>query len=156
MTLPALCPMSSPRTGLQIECIDRMYLNVYVPQLQYAKGIVGFVHPSGVADGSTAPGSGKRTDAFTAAITARPRAGRAVGGGLVKGQRKDEVMHEHLAVFPEAGHTRGCCRGASAGEDVLFRTEKRRDADGRSYPITPVWSTTSTATPSTRTSARSS
>jgi hypothetical protein len=27
---------------LELECIDRMYLNVYVPQLQHDKGVVGF------------------------------------------------------------------------------------------------------------------
>ena len=25
----------------QVECIDRMFLNVYVPQLQYPAGLVG-------------------------------------------------------------------------------------------------------------------
>ena len=28
----------------QVECIDRMFLNVYVPQLQYPAGLVGCVH----------------------------------------------------------------------------------------------------------------
>src|SRR6478736_5454087 len=28
----------------EIECIDRMYLNVYVPGLQYAAGLVAYVH----------------------------------------------------------------------------------------------------------------
>ena len=28
----------------QVECIDRMYLNVYVPGLQYAPGPVAYVH----------------------------------------------------------------------------------------------------------------
>ena len=27
---------------LEVECIDRMYLNVYVPRLQYEQGVVGF------------------------------------------------------------------------------------------------------------------
>lgn len=27
----------------EVECIDRMYLNVYVPGLQYEGGLVGFV-----------------------------------------------------------------------------------------------------------------
>jgi hypothetical protein len=30
---------------LQVECIDRMYLNVYVPRLQYEQGVVGFSAP---------------------------------------------------------------------------------------------------------------
>jgi hypothetical protein len=28
----------------EIDCVDRMYCNVYVPQLQYAAGLVGYVH----------------------------------------------------------------------------------------------------------------
>lgn len=28
----------------EIECIDRMYLNVYQPKLQYAAGFVDYVH----------------------------------------------------------------------------------------------------------------
>ena len=27
-----------------VECIDRMYLNVYVPRLQYATGLVSYIH----------------------------------------------------------------------------------------------------------------
>ncbi|EQD54226.1 hypothetical protein B1B_09781 [mine drainage metagenome] len=27
---------------LEVECIDRMYLNLYVPKLQYEMGVVGF------------------------------------------------------------------------------------------------------------------
>jgi hypothetical protein len=28
----------------EVECIDRMYLNVYVPGLQYPAGLVAYVH----------------------------------------------------------------------------------------------------------------
>ena len=28
----------------EVDCVDRMYCNVYVPQLQYAAGLVGYVH----------------------------------------------------------------------------------------------------------------
>jgi hypothetical protein len=43
-------------TVFQIECIERMYLNVYVPQLQYPAGIVGYVHRQlGLPIASTAP-----------------------------------------------------------------------------------------------------
>ena len=27
----------------EVDCVDRMYCNVYVPQLQYAAGLVGYV-----------------------------------------------------------------------------------------------------------------
>jgi hypothetical protein len=55
-------------TVFEIECIDRMYLDVYVPQLQDAAGLVGFVHRQlGLPIASTAP-LGRISDAFTEGI----------------------------------------------------------------------------------------
>ena len=34
----------SEHVQFEVECIDRMYLNVYVPGLQYATGLVAYVH----------------------------------------------------------------------------------------------------------------
>ena len=40
----------------EVECIDRMFLNVYQPRLQHAGGIVGYVHRHlGLPIASTAP-----------------------------------------------------------------------------------------------------
>src|SRR5450631_2681262 len=40
----------------EVECIDRMYLNVYQPKLQYAPRLVGYVHRQlGLPIASTAP-----------------------------------------------------------------------------------------------------
>ena len=40
----------------EVDCIDRMYLNVYVPGLQYAPGLVGYLHRQlGLPIASTAP-----------------------------------------------------------------------------------------------------
>jgi len=52
----------------QVECIDRMFLNVYVPKLQYPAGLVGYVHRRlGLPIASTAP-LAKITDAFSLAV----------------------------------------------------------------------------------------
>ena len=52
----------------EIECIDRMFLNVYVPQLQYPNGLVGYVHRQlGLPIASTAP-LARITDRFAAAV----------------------------------------------------------------------------------------
>ena len=69
MTLPrTVSDVLAEHTVFEIECIDRMYLNVYVPQLQYAAGIVGYVHRQlGLPIASTAP-LGKITDAFSTAM----------------------------------------------------------------------------------------
>ena len=56
----------------QVECIDRMFLNVYVPQLQYPAGLVGYVHRQlGLPIASTAP-LAKITDAFPRRCTDSP------------------------------------------------------------------------------------
>ena len=34
----------SEHVRFAIECIDRMYVNVYVPQLQFAEGLIGYLH----------------------------------------------------------------------------------------------------------------
>jgi hypothetical protein len=55
-------------TVFEVECMDRMYLNVYVPGLQYAAGLVAYVHRQlGLPIASTAP-LAKITDAFCAAV----------------------------------------------------------------------------------------
>ena len=119
----------------EIECIDRMYLNVYVPQLQYPAGIVGYVQRQlGLPIASTAP-LGKITDAFSGAMRRFAVEQGVPWVDFVKGQRKDDVMHAHLAGVAAAGRTEGVLFVSRAQEKTaLFRTEKRRDASGRSYP----------------------
>jgi hypothetical protein len=136
MTLPrTVSDVLTEHTVFEIECIDRMYLNVYVPQLQYPAGLVGYVQRQlGLPIASTAP-LGKITDAFSAALRRF-----AVDQGVpwidfVKGQRKDDLAHEHLARFEAAGGTEGVLFIGRAQEKTpLFRTEKRRNAEGRAYP----------------------
>ncbi len=43
MTVPrSVAEVLSGHVTLEVECIDRMYLNLYVPKLQYETGVVGF------------------------------------------------------------------------------------------------------------------
>jgi hypothetical protein len=136
MTLPrTVSDVVTDHVTFEVECIDRMYLNVYVPKLQYAAGIVGYVHRQlGLPVASTAP-LAKITDGFSAAIR-RFAADQGVPWvDFMKGQRKDDVMHEHLAGFEAAGRSEGVLFvGRAQEKTVLFRTEKRRDVEGRSYP----------------------
>ncbi|MFC9841691.1 hypothetical protein ACFVKB_49400, partial [Rhodococcus sp. NPDC127530] len=116
----------------EVECIDRMYLNVYVPGLQYAKGLVGYVHRQlGLPIASTAP-LARITDRFSTAVHRFADTGHIPWVDFVKGQRKDDVMHEQLQRFtaPEGV----VFIGRAQEKTPLFRTEKRRDTDGRSYP----------------------
>jgi len=120
---------------VEVECIDRMYLNVYVPGLQYEAGLVAYVHPQlGLPIASTAP-LGKISDAFSAAMRRFARDQGVPWVDFVKGERKDDVMHAHLAGFEAAGRTEGVLFIGRAQEKTgLFRTERRRNAEGNAYP----------------------
>jgi hypothetical protein len=116
----------------EVECLDRMYLNVYVPQLQYAAGLVGFVHRQlGLPIASTAP-LAPISDGFSTAMRRFARERGVPWIDFVKGQRKDDIMHQHLARF--TGTEGVLFIGRAQEKTVVFRTEKRRDANGDSYP----------------------
>ncbi len=119
----------------EVECIDRMYLNVYVPQLQYAGGLLGYIQRQlELPIASTAP-LAKISDAFSAAMHRFARDQQVPWIDFVKGQRKDDIMHAHLAGFEAAGRTEGVLFIGRAQEKTgLFRTERRRNAEGNSYP----------------------
>ena len=122
----------SEHVRFEVECIDRMYVNVYVPGLQYAPGLVGYVQRQlGLPIASTAP-LARITDAFSTAVHRFARINAVPWIDFAKGQRKDDVMHEHLARF--SGTEEVLFVGRAQEKTKLFRTEKRRDANGVSFP----------------------
>ena len=117
----------------EIECIDRMYLNVYVPHLQFAAGLVGYVQRQlGLPIASTAP-LAKITDAFSTAVHRFAKVNRVPWVDFVKGQRKDDVMHEQLEHFTA---DRGCrVHRAGTGEN---RPVPHRETPRRQRRFLPV------------------
>jgi hypothetical protein len=116
----------------EVESIDRMYLNVYVPGLQYAAGLVAYVHRQlGLPVASTAP-LASISERFTTALRRFAHEGGVPWVDFVKGARKDDIMHRHLAAF--TGTEGVLFIGRAQEKTGLFRTEKRRDAHGDSYP----------------------
>ncbi len=118
--------------AFEVECIDRMYCNVYVPKLQYAAGLVGFVQRQlGLPIASTAP-LAKITDRFCREVHRFAETHAIPWVDFAKGQRKDDVMHAQLAGFTaEEGVV---FIGRAQEKTALFRTEKRHNAQGRPYP----------------------
>ncbi|MGB6457701.1 MAG: hypothetical protein WBH47_24775 [Streptosporangiaceae bacterium] len=136
MTLPrTVAEVLSDHVLFEVECIDRLYLNVDVPGLQYPAGLVSYVHRQlGLPIASTAP-LAKITDRFAAEMHRFAERERIAWVDFARGQRKDDVMHEHLARFEASGGTEGVLFiGRAQEKTALFRTEKRRHADGQSYP----------------------
>jgi hypothetical protein len=112
----------------ELEAIDRMYLNAYVPSLQTGAGFVYFVKTHlGVRVPSTvmvAPMSQRFVDAIE-------RFAATEDVDLItfeKGQRKDDVAQQYLAAF--TGDEGVLFIGKAQEKASVFRTEKRRDARG--------------------------
>ena len=98
MTLPrSVADVLAEHVVFEIESIDRMYLNLYQPRLQYGGGIAGFfVHHRGFKYPSSVLMQ-PITDAFVADIQ---RYVQVHGLDLVhfkKGERKDDVAHRYLS-----------------------------------------------------------
>jgi hypothetical protein len=125
---------------LECECIDRMYLNVYVPQLQSVGGVVGYLHAHHGQRFASTAAVVPMTEAFVQSIE---RFAKDQGVDVVqfrKGQRKDEVTQAYLAEFEG---TEGVLYIGKAQERArVVRTERRRNArTGATYP----WIVQSTA-----------
>ena len=136
----------SEHVTFEIESIDRMYLNLYQPRLQYGGGIAGFfVHHRGFKYPSSVLMQ-PITDAFVADIQ---RYVQAHGLDLVhfkKGERKDDVAHRYLsaAAGPDGTVPEGILFVGRAQEKTssVFRTQQRRNpVTGASY----IWLVRDTA-----------
>ncbi len=136
MTLPrSAADVLRNHVVFELECIDRVYCNLYVPKLQRDLGVVGFIREHlGKPVASTAV-LADRTEAFYAEIKAFAAARGVEIVEFAAGQRKDEVMRERLAAFLAGGNTEGVVFIGRAQEKVrVWATTRRRDADGNAYP----------------------
>ncbi len=136
MTLPrTVADVLSDHVSFELESIDRLYCNLYVPQLQRVQGVLGFIRGHlGRPIASTSVIAPMSRD-FTARLAAFADAHDIPRIDFARGQRKDDVMHQHLAAFEAAGRTEGVLFiGRAQEKNSVFRTEKRRRPDGGSYP----------------------
>jgi len=125
---------------LEVEGIDRMYLNVYVPQLQREGGVVSFFRQHRGHPFASSALMEPISKAFAAAIEAFVAEYDIPVVTFRKGQRKDDIAAQYLAHFePEEGVV---FLGKAQEKTAVFRTEKRRNPQtGQCYP----WIVRSTA-----------
>lgn len=125
---------------LEVEGIDRMYLNVYVPRLQTVEGVLGFIRAH---RGHKVPSTAMVEPITRAFVDSIDRFATTNGIPVVnfeRGQRKDDVAARLRATFKAEegvvfiGKAQEKCR--------VYRTERRRNArTGSSY----AWIVKSTA-----------
>ena len=133
MIAQSVAEIISRHVRLTVEGIDRMYLNVYVPGLQYELGIVGFFREHRGLPLPSAALMSPMTRRFVAALEGFVAERRIPLVQFSKGQRKDKVMAEHLRRFTSE---EGIVFVGKAQENTpAFRTERRRSPkSGQPYP----------------------
>jgi len=134
MTLPhSVAEILPNHVTLTVEAIDRMYLNIYVPQLQTDRGVVGFFRfHRGHAFASSAL-MGPMSTAFVKEIERFAEDHKVPLLTFERGQRKDDIAAKFLADFPSS---EGVLFIGKAQEKArVFRTEKRKNpSTGGAYP----------------------
>ena len=86
---------------LEVEGIDRMYLNVYQPKLQHDRGVVGFFRFHRGEAFATALVMSRMTRKFVAGIERFISDNDIPMISFTKGQRKDDVAQAHYANFDQ-------------------------------------------------------
>jgi hypothetical protein len=141
--------MSVPRTvaevlrdhvTLEVESIDRMYLNVYQPRLQCEGQIAAFFRSHRGHTFASSALMDPMTKAFIASVERFTQHNHIPLISFAKGQRKEDVALEYRTRFQDS---EGILFVGKAQEKTpVFRTEKRKNPNtGQTYP----WIVRSTA-----------
>jgi hypothetical protein len=125
---------------LEVESIDRMYLNAIVPRLQIVEGALRFIRQQRGAQVASTNAVEPMTRRFVEAIEQFVRQHQIPMVSFQKGQRKDQLAAQMRANFP---HKDGVVFVGKAQEKcTVYRTEKRHNPKtGRTY----AWIVKSTA-----------
>src|SRR4051795_12729646 len=134
--------MSLPRTAaevlndhvtLEVEGIDRMYLNVYQPRLQTEAGVASFFRFHRGETFASSALMAPMSTAFVAAVEDFVEREAIPMLTFAKGQRKDDLAKQYHAQFQ--GKEGIVFVGKAQEKTPVFRTEKRRNPEtGKPYP----------------------
>lgn len=125
---------------LEVEGIDRMYLNVYVPQLQREQGVAGFFRFHRGHQFASSALMDPISKAFVRALEEFAKRENVPVVQFRKGERKDDTAATYRKKFTKAEGV--VFIGKAQEKTRVFRTERRRnDKTGATYP----WLVQSTA-----------
>jgi hypothetical protein len=141
MSIPrSVAEILSEHVTLELEGIDRMYLNVYVPRLQREAGVAGFFRFHRGHRFVSSVLMDPISKAFVAKLEAFATQQAIPVVAFRKGERKDDVAAKFLKAFQAAEGV--LFIGKAQEKAPVLRTERRRDVKtGATYP----WLVRSTA-----------
>src|ERR1700739_4532795 len=100
MTLPPSADdVVKDHVTLEVEGIDRMYLNVYQPRLQTERGVAAFFRFHRGETFASSALMAPMSTAFIAAVDRFVEQGQIPLITFTKGQRKDDIAKEHHSQF---------------------------------------------------------
>jgi len=130
----------SEHVTLELESIDRMYLNVYVPRLQREAGVAGFFRFHRGHRFASSVLMDPISQGFVEAMGSFAQEHQLDVVSFRKRERKDDVMKGYLKRF--MGEEGVLFIGKAQEKTPVFRTERRRNVNtGATYP----WLVRSTA-----------
>ena len=135
MTLPrTTADVLSEHVVFEVESVDRMYLNVYQPKLQYGGGVSAFFVGHRGHKYASSVLMAPITEAFVANIHHFINARGLDLLSFGKGEDKDAIAHRYLADFP--GTRRGAVRRPRPGEGVgVPHPEAPQPGDREGVPV---------------------
>jgi hypothetical protein len=141
MSLPrSVSEVLAEHVTLQVEGIDRMYLNVYVPQLQREQGVANFFRFHRRQRFASSALMDPISKTFVAALEELARRDKIPVVQFRKGQRKDDIAAGFFRQFTGAEGV--VFIGKVQEKTPVFRTQRRRnEKTGATYP----WLVRSTA-----------
>jgi len=131
--MPSLAEILDKHVTLEIESIDRLYLNGYVPGLQTPEAVAYFLRKQRGAKFASSVLLDEISRDFDRRITQFVRRERIPVHRFEKGERKDEETLRRLARFPKPEGV--VYLGTAQEKFMTVRTEKRcNPVTGRTYP----------------------
>ncbi len=121
--------LQAESVALEVECIDRMYLNCYVPQLTSAGGVAAYFRQHLGHRFASTKDAVKTSENFRKAVFAFAQSEPIPIHRFSKGERKDEVMHQRLKKFK--GSEGVVFIGIAQEKATVPRTIRRRFGEGK-------------------------
>jgi hypothetical protein len=126
--MPNVEKILAERVEFQVESIDRMYLNLYVPRIQHPNGVLGFLLGHRKQRIASPALLGQMTRAFVADIHAFADEVGVPVLHFEKGERKEEVAKREFATF--TGEEGVVFIGVAQERANAFRSTKEKRSDG--------------------------
>ena len=97
--MPNVAEIIKEHVTLEVDCVDRLYLNGYVPRLQSSGGVVTFLRQAGGQVVASPAIFGEITDSFRRRLRAWCEEQGIPWIDFPKGKRKDEIVERYRARF---------------------------------------------------------